>query len=271
MDYPFQTLSKRYDTIPPDVREAISSVEVSKQLQIIGMEHRIHIDTLDTIAQEVGLVMLGLTHPRDFKAKIKSNLPLKEEEVDAITTDIDEKIFKPIKASLMAMHGEKAAEESIEESVEEIHADVTAHEILQDIEKPWRANYKTEPIELELPPPQKENPSNIKPPVVPYMEPPKIDVPKKPMSSMITPPLQEKVAPETIAELPPSLRPTTPPIKQVEVNQPAPVRRVETITPKPAFASTIPSYDEAKPKIEIKEQTGGFVPINTNPKVAPPP
>ena len=177
MDYPFEKLAERYSAIPLDVRDAMLSVDVGQKLQGIGELHRFHLDQLDVLADEVSAVMLGLTHPNDFKDKIRSALSLSSEEADGLVREVDEEIFKPIKASLMSMHQGTERNEQMD------HVGISADEILRDIEKPWRATYKTEPIELELTGPRRETPAMQK-----------------------TPPVGERVAPEIIEQLPPSFR-----------------------------------------------------------------
>ncbi len=174
MDYPFEKLAERYSAIPLDVRDAMLSVDVGQKLQGIGELHRFHLDQLDVLADEVSAVMLGLTHPNDFKDKIRSALSLSSEEADGLVREVDEEIFKPIKASLMSMHQGTERNEQMD------HVGISADEILRDIEKPWRATYKTEPIELELTGPRRETPAMQK-----------------------TPPVGERVAPEIIKQLHP--------------------------------------------------------------------
>jgi len=104
IDYPFEKLKKQFESIPEDVRAAISSIRVVEQLQEIGKKHRLHIDKIDVLFDEAGAVMLGLTHPRDFIGKLAQKLDIDKEKAKKIAQNVNEEIFKPIRKSLKKIH-----------------------------------------------------------------------------------------------------------------------------------------------------------------------
>ncbi len=222
MDYPIETLKERFFKIPPEVQEAISSVAVADTLTEIGKKHRLHLDEINSLVNIAGEVMLGMTTPQNFRGRLGEELPLTKDVLDLIVVEVDEQIFRPIKESLMKIYDKK------EETAED-HAKMSPHEILHGIENPWRMTYKTEPIEMELPVPSLQNPQKplvmaevpkptaanpvfirkevVPAPKMPATEPPRSSlVPEKPLADLqIHKP--ESITPETLAELPPSLRP----------------------------------------------------------------
>lgn len=94
-----------YRKLPPDVREVYSSVDITETMQTIGKKHGIHIDDQGELVDETGLVLLGVTHPKDYIRNIAVRLEIDAALAKAIAGDINEQIFKPVRESLKKMHG----------------------------------------------------------------------------------------------------------------------------------------------------------------------
>jgi len=105
MEHNYEELEKKYSELPDDIREAMSSVDVAKTVENIGKSHSLHIDQIGDLMDEVSFVMLGITHPSDFIPKIQKILSIDNRKAQEITKDINESIFRPIKASLLSIHG----------------------------------------------------------------------------------------------------------------------------------------------------------------------
>jgi hypothetical protein len=56
----------RLAELPADVRAAIQSADFAKKMQAIGNGHRLHIDQLAALEDEVMLVMLGFADPAEL-------------------------------------------------------------------------------------------------------------------------------------------------------------------------------------------------------------
>ena len=91
--------------MPPEIKEAITSVDTTRILHGIGEKYKLHIDKIGMLADETGAVMLGITHPTKFTSDLKSKLGLNEEIVKAIAEDVNVQIFRPIRESLKKIHG----------------------------------------------------------------------------------------------------------------------------------------------------------------------
>lgn len=107
MDYTAEQITEKYNSLPKDVRSAIESAEVSKKVSALAQKYKLHIDMADELSDEVGLVMLGLTHPQDFMGNLKRRLEIPEDMARDLVADINEQIFSPIKESLKKIHGLK--------------------------------------------------------------------------------------------------------------------------------------------------------------------
>lgn len=107
MDYKYEELEKKYATLPDDIRKAMSSMDIARFVENIGKSHSLHIDQIGQLMDEVSFIMLGFMHPSDFISNIQKSLEIDNEKAQEITKDINEKIFRPIKASLLSIHGAK--------------------------------------------------------------------------------------------------------------------------------------------------------------------
>jgi hypothetical protein len=106
-NYTQQQLLERYRKLPGDLKEAIFSVETAEIIQKISKKYGLHIDKMGELASETGLVMLGITHPRDFISNISSRLEISREKATEIAKDINNEIFSKVRENLKNIHGIK--------------------------------------------------------------------------------------------------------------------------------------------------------------------
>jgi len=133
MEHSLTTLEEKFKTLPPDVQQAITSVDIAEQLTDIVKKYRLHVDQLDELFDEAGLVMLGLTKPRNFVANLRKRVEIPEEDARAIVKSVDAGIFSPIRESLKKIHGADEATVDDEELSDEEKA-LRREDILRDIE-----------------------------------------------------------------------------------------------------------------------------------------
>ena len=104
MDYDVNVITKKFEEVPLDIREAMSSIKMSEAIEEMGKKYGILFDKLDELYDEIGSVMLGLNHPRDFVVQIERKLGVSSGKATLIAKDVDEQIFKPINQSLRKIH-----------------------------------------------------------------------------------------------------------------------------------------------------------------------
>ncbi|MBI4118006.1 MAG: hypothetical protein HY455_00470 [Parcubacteria group bacterium] len=112
----FRTL---YKNLPENVKEAYSSVGVTEQIENIGKKYNLHVDKIADLNDEVGWVMIGATHPKDFVGKIADRLGVDAGSAHTIATDINEQIFRPIRESLKKIHqitGDSSSVETVSDN-----------------------------------------------------------------------------------------------------------------------------------------------------------
>ncbi len=120
MEYTAEQLEQKYNALPTSVKEAITSAKVEERVMAIGRYHKLHLDILGELADETGLVMLGLTHPRDYIRNLAERLGVSREEATAIARDVNEQIFRPIREALKQVHGLGGGAPAAEERALEI-------------------------------------------------------------------------------------------------------------------------------------------------------
>lgn len=150
-------LQSKFDSLPEAIKEAITSVDFSNHLQTIGRNNGLHIDELDALLEEVGFVMLGETHSKDFPEKLGKRLNITQEKLTPLIKSIDDEIFQPIRSALMEVTAKPAptitqSQASVTTtppnkpltSAEEADYNMSRDAILSEIENPRPAEVKVD-------------------------------------------------------------------------------------------------------------------------------
>lgn len=103
--YTQEELEEKFKQLSPAIEEVIYGVSAEKTLEEIGKKHKLPIDRLGILANETHLVMLGLTHPKDFINNLAERLELDKEIVKSMAQEINQRIFHKIREELKKMHG----------------------------------------------------------------------------------------------------------------------------------------------------------------------
>ena len=108
-----EQLRKKYLELPADLREAIFSVDSAAVIQEIGKKHNLTVYQMGQLANDVGLVMLGLLHPRKFILSLQQDLEVDLAVAREIAKEVNEKIFAKIRESLKKVYkiGEEPGKE----------------------------------------------------------------------------------------------------------------------------------------------------------------
>ena len=110
-NYTNEQIMEMYRKLPKDVQEAIISVDTSEIIKEIGEKHKLMIDKAGELADETGLVMLGITHPSQYISNLAERLEVNKELAKEIAEEINSKIFFPIRENLRKIHKAEAAPE----------------------------------------------------------------------------------------------------------------------------------------------------------------
>jgi hypothetical protein len=160
-NYTKEQLLEKYKKLPQDVQDAIFSVDTSEIIREIGEKNKLMIDKIGELADETGLVMLGLTHPNQFISNLTERLEVEHNIAKEIAEEINSKVFFPIRENLKKIHGLEKIEEAAPEGGEP-RPESSGREI-----SPAPPLPTPEPkIEIPVPPEPKPEPEITTPPVI---------------------------------------------------------------------------------------------------------
>lgn len=94
-------IEERVAMLPPYIRAALDNINWGPEILNIGKKHGLHVDDMGTLQTETVLVLVGLVHPNDYPANLKQELHVPQEKIDGIVKDVNEKILKTIRQSLI--------------------------------------------------------------------------------------------------------------------------------------------------------------------------
>ena len=94
-----------FKKLPLDLREAMSSIDTSTAVERIAGKHRLLIDKMGILAEEIGNVMFGVSHPKDFIHNLSDKLSVDRETARKIAEDVNQQIFSKVRESLRNLHG----------------------------------------------------------------------------------------------------------------------------------------------------------------------
>lgn len=231
------TLSEKFATLPPELKEAMAVVSPAELIYQIGRERAFPIDKIGLLGDIVSEFILGYIGPDEFVNEIGTRLSLNAETAKSVGVEVNRRIFRPIRMGLKASLGLKAE----------------AHQPPPPIPKPVppppkvaiapKAPLPTPPPALAKPtPPPPPQPRAAQPtpavpprpqPVPPYVPPPPREAPIiRPLGMMPGEERRERVVvqevkpsaparPEPIRVVPPP--PLTPPPRPAPPPKPSPV------------------------------------------------
>ncbi len=236
-----ENIMKRYLELPADVQNALFAKKTSDTILEVGKKHSITIEKIGELADETGLVMLGITPPGEYIKNLVRRLDVEQEKARAIAEDINQKVFSPVRESLKKIHGLQPE----------------AGNVKPETSSPKPKTQNQEPQPVPEVPKQKIEAKELKPIEVPI---PKMETPKQEIRTMHGD-LKKTVAPpepEAEQELPSIF------IKKVPTIEPAPVPSVP-----PTSSSLNDPPGDLRRDLE-RELNGSAKPPTNRPKNADP-
>ena len=96
---------EKFRDLPEDLQKAVFSPDTADTILAVGKKAGIAIDKIGELADETGLVMLGLTPPGEFIKNLARRLNVDPEKAKSIAEEINQQIFQPVRESLKKVHG----------------------------------------------------------------------------------------------------------------------------------------------------------------------
>lgn len=104
MPYTQAQIDAMFAGLPEDVKDAMSSVDTVRVMAEIQKKYNLHIDQAGELSTDGALLMVGALRPQEFIRQIETNARLSHETAVKIAAEINEKIFRPVRESLMHIH-----------------------------------------------------------------------------------------------------------------------------------------------------------------------
>lgn len=183
---------ERFESLPNDLKTALTSEEVDASIQEVAKKHFLHIDQTGELADETGLVMLGLTRTDEYINNLKERLGVPQQKAAEIAKDIDENVLRPIKTSLIKMHdGSIAGIAEDEESLDREQVMREIHEHLEDTDEQLTVNDSQQLTKVQKP----VLPTT--PPGVPVIPPASANIVEKKLTETVKIPKEETIIDRT--------------------------------------------------------------------------
>ena len=99
-NYTKEQLKERYLNLPEELKEAMASDEFLDSIINVGNKYKLHIDQRGVLANEIGLVFLGVVDMEQLLTDIQEKLNISLDEAGEIVKDINTMIFFPIRKLL---------------------------------------------------------------------------------------------------------------------------------------------------------------------------
>ncbi len=145
MEFTAEQIQKKFESLPEDVKKAVSSVDTTDTLIDIGEKYKLHVDKMGELVDETTLVMLGFKPTSGFVNSVKSRLGISQEVAEGVVKDVNEQILVKVRESLRKMH-EEPKEEIL--PLDEIKPVVEKTEVV--VEKPSVEIPQTETPKIDL-------------------------------------------------------------------------------------------------------------------------
>ena len=184
--YTPQEVEEHFQRLPEPLKEAMMSVENSERIFEVGKKFALTVEQIGFLAEESGYVVLGLTHPQDFVARLGQHMRVDADKAKNIAQEINHRVFFPLREGLKAAHQFELTQEQIQQPPPPI---------------PVVPRAPIAPTAVSITPAQKPAPtvpaalSTIKPAIPPVAPVP----PLKPVIPSTTPPTILKPAPVPLA------------------------------------------------------------------------
>ncbi len=108
-----QQIKEKYRSLPPDIIEVYSHEDTVTKITEIGQKHYLHVDQIGELADEIGLVMLGINKADNFVNHVADRLSVDQAAANAIAVDVNEQIFLKIRESLQKLHTDQASRDEL--------------------------------------------------------------------------------------------------------------------------------------------------------------
>ncbi|MFA5652009.1 MAG: hypothetical protein WC933_01475 [Candidatus Paceibacterota bacterium] len=101
------------ETLPPEIKQAIYSIDYPQKLQEIVKNNKLMIDQAGKLEAETTLVMAGIEPMDKYVKNLMGNVGLSSIQASVVAHDVNESIFKNIRESLKKINDQMIEEEKV--------------------------------------------------------------------------------------------------------------------------------------------------------------
>jgi hypothetical protein len=126
------------ETLPPELKQAINSVDYAQKLQEIVKNNKLMIDQAGKLEAETTLVIAGIEPLDKYLKNLVTNVGLSKIQASVVAHDVNELIFKNIRESLKKINDYLLEEDkALEEKQNELKNQTTEKETpkIEDVQK----------------------------------------------------------------------------------------------------------------------------------------
>lgn len=98
--YSPEEVSKKFESLPPEIKNLLYSFEMTSVIAKVGEKNGLHIDQMDMLNTEAGYVMMGLTDTSDFLSILMEDLHVDEAKAKALIGDLETNLFSKIRQGM---------------------------------------------------------------------------------------------------------------------------------------------------------------------------
>ncbi len=132
------------ETLPPELKQAIYSIDYPKKLQEIVKNNKLMIDQAGKLEAETTLVMAGIEPMDKYVGNLIKNVGLPSIQASVVAHDVNESIFKNIREALKKINDEILEEDKIIEKI----SIPTKKDVLTKIENPENIKNNEESVSI---------------------------------------------------------------------------------------------------------------------------
>lgn len=132
-----ETISKAYQNLPDNIRNAVDNFNWDEEVLSIAHEYHIQMDEIDIFQQETMLVVLGLTKAKDYQRNLVQYMNISSSLAQDLVDEANHRIFKELQKRAFGggnnVHKEIHSELQ-QEGIELLDSDEDDHSSHQDTE-----------------------------------------------------------------------------------------------------------------------------------------
>src|SRR3989344_8755630 len=103
MNYADPIVVEKFKNLPQKLKDVLFSEDTTDIIFAIGKENKLTVFQMEELADEAGLVVLGIKTTEDFAKSIEQRLATSADKAAPIARSVAEKIFNPILGDLKAL------------------------------------------------------------------------------------------------------------------------------------------------------------------------